>query len=251
MNVLLFLQNMIVDIIIGFRNVILWGIPLCFIINTLIIICFVIKAAIENNISILEVIHRCKEALCDSRAFYRNEKAHALILIFQYELSIDKINANSAIPGIVLVKPKWIDFLAKKEPDWRLAFLHTMGHELGHKRKEPAPLRDKTEKARFTNWVRECRADFFGIEFVLRNVKKAKQPIKRKDIIEAVKLKAKEYTKNGDHSDLYRQPYWHIRCDLVEHIPQFNKKVIEKIAELSGFDDDSYIFELADSAINF
>lgn len=50
-----------------------------------------------------------------------------------------KLNANSGFRFVreIYYKATWINKLINKDEYWRIAFLHTIGHEIGHKAREP------------------------------------------------------------------------------------------------------------------
>ena len=121
-----------------------------------------------------------------------------------------------------------------------------IGHELGHKMNEPRPIRWISKKAKFTNHVRECRADFFGMEFILAN-NLAKN---RKEALEAIKQKM-------DYNDLVRKaksvnddthPRSEFRYYLLCKYEYFGEKAIREIAQKIGYKDKRNIEELIDRA---
>lgn len=151
-----------------------------------------------------------------------------------------KVNANSGIriSRKIYYKETWINKLINKDEYWRIAFLHTIGHEIGHKDREPIGTIIYTNKGRFRNWVRECRADFYGIQFVEKEY-----GITKNKILKAIKLKIDynapdEYAKQKSYLG---HPSWNLRFKLLTEYMNFNEDVIRYIAKEAGITDEKYI----------
>ncbi|MEQ2782462.1 hypothetical protein AAAU52_04980 [Blautia hansenii] len=143
------------------------------------------------------------------------------------------------------IKSTWIKKLLDKKEYWEIAFLHTIGHELGHKDKEPIFSILHTKKGRFRNWVRECRADFYGLQFVQKEY-----AFTRNEVLKAIELKIDynapdEYAKQK--SD-FIHPNWNLRFQLLSDYRNFNQDAIRYIAKEVGITDEKYIKKMIRTA---
>lgn len=125
-----------------------------------------------------------------------------------------------------------------KDDIWQASFIHTLGHELGHKAKEPLFSVFPSKKGKFKNWVRECRADFYGMQFAQQYFL-----IDRTDILKGIELKITqnvpdEYLKK-EHK--HSHPSWSFRIKMLSEHMVFGQDVIRCIAIEAGVDDEKYI----------
>lgn len=135
-------------------------------------------------------------------------------------------------------------------PLWEMAFVQSVGHELGHRFDLPSDeINGKSEpdKMRFFCWVRECRCDFYGIHFA----KAMYLQCTRDDIIEAVVEKSEVYkpTEEERAKPTEDHPSWNFRIYLATKYLQFNAETVREIAEEAGYKDRKYIEVLAQRAI--
>ena len=143
------------------------------------------------------------------------------------------------------MKQTWIKPLVLNKDSWNLAFFHTIGHELGHKNKEPRPVFFGHSKKRFVNWVRECRADFFGIQFV-----QSKYAVSRAEVLEAFDLK-RNYNKSIEVNrkvNSLSHPSWDFRYQLLHDNIVFDSKAIKTIANELGYLDEGNIQKMISEA---
>ena len=79
-----------------------------------------------------------------------------------------KLNASSSIPYIIIVYHSWYSHLVAygNQEDTINAFVHTLGHELGHKHwdsKESFHYRyHNLVERQYINWCRELHHDYYG-----------------------------------------------------------------------------------------
>ena len=152
--------------------------------------------------------------------------------------SSPKLNADSTFPGMILLKQTWMDKIMQGDQSWRVALFQTVGHELGHMHKEPHSVLFGHAKKQFVNWVRECRADFYGIRFAQLSCE-----VTREQALEAFKQK-KEYAedlnvhvKGGEKS----HPDWAFRYRLLCNYPAFDCEAIRAIAEYLDYQNQAVI----------
>ena len=159
--------------------------------------------------------------------------------------SSPKLNADSTFPGMILLKQTWMDKIVQNDKVWSVALYQTVGHELGHIHKEPRPLLFGPAKKQFVNWVRECRADYYGIRFAQMSCE-----VTRTQALDAFRQK-KEYAeslnvpvKGGEMS----HPDWAFRYRLLCDYPEFDAKVVREIARVLGYRDQKVIEKYSEGA---
>ncbi len=164
------------------------------------------------------------------------------IRTFDYGFSIDVLNANSMFPGLITVTPAWINKYFSNDNTWKIAIFITIGHELAHKIKEPKISFGFSKKAKFTNWSRECRADFFSMMFA----EKYLPEVSKEQLLKAAGLKFDMHKKAS-----FTHPSGSFRYQLIKDYNSIEKSVFEEIANKVGFKDQNYIDEIAQKSINF
>lgn len=91
-------------------------------------------------------------------------------------------SGNASIPCTIALTGNWYVLGYSHEIEWEKALITTLGHELGHKSNEPKQCYFNIKK-KFINYVREVRADFYGLEFA------KKCGINREEAIKTIKMK--------------------------------------------------------------
>lgn len=150
------------------------------------------------------------------------------------------LNGNATIYRVIFVSPAWIPKLLSGDKKWECAFVHEVGHELGHKMHEPICGLFDIPKHRFRNWVRECRADFYGITFA----QKVYPDISREKINDIIRMKRIE-----KHPDLEEgmsvgcktHPSPVFRQRMIDEYSGFGEEVVREIAKEAGVTDEKYI----------
>ena len=198
--------------------------------------CFNLVAT-EMKVSRENAVNVCKSTINNVKAKITNKKIKIAFapIIFDNTLTL---NANSSVKNFILLKQTWFKPLVLNNDSWNIAFFHTIGHELGHKHKEPHPVFFGHSKKQFVNWVRECRADFFGIQFVQSNFS-----VSRSEVLDAFNLKRNHNNsiKVNTKSDSLSHPSWDFRYRLLCENIVFDSKVIKAIANELGFFNEKYI----------
>ena len=199
---------------------------------------FVIKSSIKTKKSIFCVISTYRTVFSKARGLLRRE-GHSFFVIFSpFDLIFSSLNANAFFYKTIMISASWIEKLSLADPKWELAFYHTIGHELCHKTGEPKGSYSNSKSATFRNWVRECRADYYGISFVLRH----NLALCREEILDDITMKAKHNTRKRDRSDS-SHPTWRFRCDLLASHLSFDENAIKHIARACKIEDESEINE--------
>lgn len=188
-----------------------------------------------------EELLRMAEECCTEEC-HKTKAAPAKIIVFAFSFSRESLNANSTLPGKILISPTWIKKLLDADPQWRVAFLETIGHELAHKMNEPNPIYWFSKKARLTNWARECRADFYGVEFACKYLPSET----RATVIQAMK---KKYP--ASRRSECTHPSWTTRYKLLERHTHLEQAVFEKLRRMIRFRDKEYSQNLAQKAMNY
>lgn len=155
---------------------------------------FVIKSSIKTKKSIFCVISTYRTVFSKARRFLRHEGHSFLVIFSPFDLIYSSLNANAFFYKTIMISASWIEKLSLADPKWELAFYHTIGHELCHKTGEPKGSYSNSKSATFRNWVRECRADYYGISFVLRH----NLALCREEILDVITMKAKQNTQKRD-----------------------------------------------------
>jgi hypothetical protein len=196
----------------------------------------------ELNISVKRIKKICESI---SQSFEKYD----VRVIFKWNV-FDTTETLNACSGFrfskgIYIKLTWIKKLMNKDVNWKIAFLHTIGHELGHKDREPFFSIFYTKKGRFRNWVRECRADFYGLQFV-----QEEYVLTKNNVLKAIELKIDynapdEYAKQK--SD-FTHPSWNLRFKLLSEYMNFNQDVIRCIAKEAGVTDEKYIKKMIKKA---
>ena len=204
---------------------------------------FVIKSAIKNKKSIPNIVSSYQTIFSKVRKLLRAENRSLHIIFSPFDLIFESLNANAGVYKTIMVSASWIERLSTGNPKWELAFYHTIGHELGHKSDEPKGSYSRSKSATFLNWVRECRADYYGVLFVLRHG----LAFDREDVLDVISMKAKYNTRKKEHSDS-SHPNWSFRCALLASYPSFDESAIRCIACACGIEDESEIKAMVSSA---
>ena len=100
--------------------------------------CFNLVAT-EMKVSRENAVNVCKSTMNNVKAKITNKKIKIAFapIIFDNTLTL---NANSSVKNFILLKQTWFKPLVLNNDSWNIAFFHTIGHELGHKHKEPHPV---------------------------------------------------------------------------------------------------------------
>ena len=156
------------------------------------------------------------------KAIYEYYGINIKIAIAPVILGTDSLNANATIPTRILITPNWVEKIFDENPAWMTAFVHTIGHEAGHKRENIRGRYGCTRRVKAINWTREANCDFCGVEFACRYL-----GISREEVVAAAKMKAetiseneKNYAKSGSS-----HPSWKLRIDLLENFNKFDEEV--------------------------
>ena len=209
------------------------------------------KAAEKTGASPQNVINEINAICQGAKAKITNKGVHIWsIKSWHITGSRDMLNANAGFLWVPIIcyTPSWISKVVSNDSKWKIAFLHTLGHEMGHRDHEPC-LRFwfPTKKTRFINHVREFRCDFYGMEFM-----KAEYPQYTRDqIIKAKMEETKELKRMGKDTakGCASHPSWDLRIMLLESYESFDESVIRCIAETIGFDDQRYIERMTHKAL--
>lgn len=181
----------------------------------------------------------------------------------EYHVKIFPLNSGD-IPGLinmgtsfskapVVFKPVWGYHFARNPEVFSIAFIHSVGHELGHWtdiKKGSKFNKRPTEEKEFFLWVREIRNDFEGISILERYYPN----ITRNQIIDAIECKAnapvidlkpkKKKEKQNRQSGSYRDhPEWDFRLQIIK-CGQFSEEVIKKIADKAECTNADYVQEV-------
>lgn len=206
---------------------------------------FIIVTTIRNKMSIKNVVQCILSAFKKARLMCEEDGIKLWIIVSPFNLIFSKLNGNSSVPKTIMVSASWIEKLSSKDSEWKVAFYHTIGHELAHKMKEPQAIYESNPKARFVNWTRECRADFYGIRFV----EKHDLIQERIEVINAIKMKARTNTQGftKDYSNS-THPTWRLRCDLIDDNNEFGAKAIVHISKNAEYDEADEISKMIELA---
>lgn len=174
-----------------------------------------------------------------------------IIIPFRFGDTPGLINMATSIPKApILFKPVWGYHFARNSEVFSIAFMHSVGHELGHwtdiKNGAKFNKRPKEEKEFFL-WVREIRNDFEGISILERCCPN----ISRNQIINAIECKAnapvidlkpkKKKEKLTKLGNSYRDhPEWDFRLQIIRS-GHFNKDVIKQIADKANCKNTNYV----------
>lgn len=194
-------------------------------------------AAAKTGQSYEDVARICASALESVKDKMQNKKIKLDFAPVIFDRS-PKLNADSTFPGMILLKQTWIDKIVCQDKLWHLALYQTVGHELGHIHKEPRPVLFGRAKKQFVNWVRECRADFYGVRFAQLSCQET-----RERVLEAFRLK-KEYAESLDikvKGGEMSHPDWAFRYQLLCDCSEFDAKAVLKIAETLGYRNQKVI----------
>lgn len=207
---------------------------------------FILKCGISRNKFLRKMANEFKTTADEIKSIYRpifDEliRSHHVKVLWDWFGFFNKseiLNASSALFKGILVKPIWIRMLANKDNYWNIAFFHTIGHEIGHKTKEPLISIFHSRKGKFKNWVRECRADFYGVQFV-----QTTYLIDRSDVLKGIELKiahnAPDECSRKEHK--YSHPSWSFRLEMLSRYTVFGQDIIRCIAKEAGVNDERYI----------
>lgn len=200
---------------------------------------YIVASSKRNQKRIVEVIRSYRNAHKNAKKMMKDEGINFYIIFSPFDQISSSLNGNACLYKTIMISASWIEKLSSNNDKWMIAFYHTIGHELGHKMNEPRGSYARTTKARFTNWVREIRADFYGIDFVKRH----KIVDNRNAVLETIRMKAKHNTQKKDISDNFH-PSWKYRCELLSNNQKFDEKIIKHIANECCFYDLDYIDQM-------
>jgi hypothetical protein len=145
----------------------------------------------------------------------------------------------------IVMSPSWIAFLSGATPEdeliWEVAFLHSVGHELGHQFEKPSvfgvPVRRTAEERKLFCWLREVDCDLYGIRFI----KKHFSHYSEEAVLNAVDVKIARYTaENGDVEGV-RHPTWAVRRDIMANNTDINAEIIEMLVRESKCKNQDFI----------
>lgn len=138
----------------------------------------------------------------------------------------------------------WIEKLLTGAPIWKIAFMESIGHEIGHRKDIKQNilfyLRPKCER-KFFYWTREVLNDYRGIAFVNEFYPEHS----RKTILNAVKKKAKAYDSSKKKKSYFTHPTWAFRLELQNRYESFSEKVVYAIAKKAGCENKAFVAEIA------
>lgn len=152
------------------------------------------------------------------------------------------LNGSSFVPLIVNVNTDWAYYVCINDcPDTEIAFLMTIGHELGHKKKDLVPRKlsksisniAESEKI-FIRWVREVYCDFYGLKKIHNgdiNKFDISTNIKIAYIKNELQLKgcSEEICNRAADKDTMNHPSWNKRKKYIYH-RKFNEELLHHIA---------------------
>ena len=215
-----------------------------------------IYVGLDCKINFIDTLKKTKEFLTmvsNIRKLYKKEgKVIIFPLIFGNTPGL--INMATSFPKApVIYKPVWGYHYAQNPEVFSIAFMHSVGHEIGHwtdiKKGRDFSKRTKEEKEFFC-WVREIRNDFEGINILERHCPN----IRRSQIINAIECKAnaqvinlkskkKKCKQNRRKNSYHDHPDWDFRLQVIK-CGQFNQDVIRKIADKSGCTNTDFVLKV-------
>lgn len=134
--------------------------------------------------------------------------------------------------------PVWIYLIAVSPRLSELAFVQSVGHEIGHrfdwKKGKGFYFRPAAERRLFY-WLQEIKSDFWGVDFTIKNY----EGVSRKTILNAVGKKAERYIKERKRKECMSHPSWELRCKLLKEHNCFDEEVVRKVAKAAGCDMNS------------
>ena len=145
----------------------------------------------------------------------------------------------------IVMSPSWISFLSGATPEsaetWKAAYYQSIGHELGHQFDKPTffgvPIRKTKEEQRLFCWLREVSCDFYGIDFVVEQIKS----YTREDVLLAIDVKISVYTAERGDVAGRKHPTWAVRKSIMENYNALNADVIEVLVKESGCNNQDFI----------
>ena len=195
------------------------------------------KASSKTKLTILNEYHCLFDDIKDKAS-----KVGIKIVSFGYFNGFSNaLSGRASIPFFILITPSWFVKTASGDSVWQIALLHTLGHEIAHKAKEPHPCLGLTKQGRFRNWVREVRADFWGLNFVENYYH-----ISRPSILKAVEKKTNYNLEIAPRTGCGSKthPSGPFRYTLLSENQSFNSQVVRCIAKELGYTNNSYIEQL-------
>lgn len=186
------------------------------------------KAAAKNKNTTVTAIKKDLNVLFANleKAIYEYYGIDVKIVVSAVALGAGSLNANAAIPTRILVTPNWVEKIFDENPAWMVAFVHTIGHETGHKREKIRGRYGLTRGVKAINWVRESNCDFCGVEFACRYL-----GVSRAEVVAAAKMKAETISENNANyiKGGFTHPSWELRIDLLETFEKFDEEVTSQI----------------------
>ena len=213
---------------------------------------YVHKGCKDQNKTTRKTMKQFLKMISKTKKLYETEYK-AIIIPFNFGDTPGLINMATSVPKApVVFKPVWGYHFARNSDIFGIAFMHSVGHELGHwsdiKRGPGFSDRPKEEKEFFL-WVREIRNDFEGINILERHVPN----VTRDQIINAIDCKANapviefkpiKKKKQNRRGNSYRDhPEWGLRLQMLK-CGQFSKEIIRKIADEAECKNAEYIREV-------
>ena len=153
---------------------------------------------------------------------------------------LSDINANSSFYKIICVSGGWaVRIISHNDNETENAFLVTLGHELGHKKKQYNRICN-LRNFRFLSWVIETNCDFFGAYKMIDGCRKDFiSSIEYKINIKNIKIKDTKIEKPLFH------PTWIHRLDYAVNY-NFDENLIRRIAVDTGCTNEKLIRDVID-----
>lgn len=157
-------------------------------------------------------------------------------LIFFHDFLASSFNANASFPKIVIVNSIWAKELINNMDSTKTvnAFMITIGHEIGHKKKHINRLFHLCN-LKFLSWIQEVYCDFYSA-MVMENSNRQK-------LLDAIEYKMKHKNIKGEDSS---HPSWKWRLEYSASY-NFDAELIRKIYKDSECENQ----ELLDKVIEF
>lgn len=208
-----------------------------------------VKLTCQNtNLSKKEVKKRIRGFVDEVKNRCKSELGLSIKILPIYQISKHKeLGFGTAVKmlRIVTYSPIWIEKILTSQKLWKLSFVQSVGHEIGHRRDLSRGvffLVKNLNDRKFFLWVREVRCDYFGLEFASQVC-----PLcSRGEILEAIQVKADEYAAQslGKKNKNYTHPSWKIRLKILRTYENFNEDVIRFIAKEAGCINAEYISKI-------
>ena len=209
----------------------------------------------KNNKAAQKVMKQFMKMVSRTKKIYA-EEYRTIIIPFNSGDTPGLINMSTSFRNAPIVfKPVWGYHFARNPEAFKVAFMHSVGHELGHWtdiKKDPHFSKRPKEEKEFFLWVREIRNDFEGIKIL----EKHNPNVTHNQIIHAIECKAnapvidlkakKSKEKQFGCRNSYRDhPEWGVRLQMLA-CGQFSKDIIERIADIAECRNMDYIREVVE-----